>query len=156
MVPKKSAPGEPPRCRMCMNFRKINKLQPKTQRVDKQTYTQGNLSLIPLPKIAEMYTNLCGAKIFTTLNLQSGYYHIGLNKESKAKTVFIIPFGKYEFNAVPFGLAQASAYFQQLISIVLQDCSNFVMAYLDNIIIFSKNEKEHLEHMEIIFKNSRR
>ena len=58
VVPKKSAPGEPPRCRMCMDFRKINELQPKTQRVDKQTNTQGNLSLIPLPKINEMYTNL--------------------------------------------------------------------------------------------------
>ena len=152
VVPKKSAPGEPPRCRMCMDFRKINKLQPKTQRVDKQTDTQGNLSLIPLPKIDEMYANLCGAKIFTTLDLQSGYYHIALDKESKAKTAFVTPFGKYEFNAVPFGLAQAPAYFQQLISIVLQDCSNFAMAYLDDIIIFSQNEQEHLKHIEIIFK----
>ena len=79
---------------MCVNFRKINELQPKTQRVDKNTNTQGNLSLIPLPKIDKMYTNLCGAKIFTTLDLQSGYYHIGLDKESKAKTAFITPFGK--------------------------------------------------------------
>ena len=51
MVPKKSAPGEPPRHRMCVDFRKINELHPNTQRVDKQTNTQGNLSLIPLPKI---------------------------------------------------------------------------------------------------------
>ena len=50
VVPKKSAPGEAPRWRMCVDFRKINELQPKTQRVDKQTDTQGNLSLIPLPK----------------------------------------------------------------------------------------------------------
>ena len=106
------------------------------------------MSLIPLPKIDEMYTNLCGAKIFTTLDLQSGYYHIALDKESKAKTAFITPFGKYEFNAVPFGLAQAPAYFQQLISIVLQDCGNFAMAYLDDIIIFSKNEQEHLKHID--------
>ena len=74
---------------MCFHFRKINELQPKTQRVDKQTNTQGNLSLIPLPKIAEMYANLCGTRIFTTLELWSGYYHIGLDKESKAKTAFL-------------------------------------------------------------------
>ena len=152
VVPKKSAPGEPPRWRMCVDFRKINELQPKMQRVDKQTDTQGNLSLIPLPKIDEMYANLHGAKIFTTLDLQSGYYHITLDNESKAKTAFVTPFGKYEFNAVPFGLAQAPAYFKQLISIVLQDCSDFAMAYLDDIIIFSQNEQEHLKHIEIIFK----
>ena len=70
---------------MCVDFRKINELQPKTQRVDKQTDTQGNLSLIPLPKIDEMYANLRGAKIFTTLDLRSGYYHITLDNESKAK-----------------------------------------------------------------------
>ena len=136
---------------MCINFRKINELQPKTQWVDKQTNTQGNLSLIPLPKIDKMYTNLHGAKIFTTLDLRSGYYHISLDKESKAKTAFVTPFSNYKFNAVPFGLAQALAYFQQLISIVLQDCSEFTMAYLDDIIIFSKNE-EHPKHIEIIFQ----
>ena len=152
MVPKKSAPGEPPRCRMCIDFRRINELQPKTQQVDKKTDTQGNLPLIPLPKIDEMYANLCGAKIFTSLDLRSGYYHIGLDKESKAKTAFIMPFSKYKFNTVPFSLAQAPAYFQQLISIVLQDCANFVMVYLDDIIIFSKSKEEHLKHMEIIFK----
>ena len=99
-----------------------------------------------------MYANLHGAKIFTTLDLRSGYYHIALDKESKAKTAFVMPFGKYEFNAVPLGLAQAPAYFQQLISIVLQDCSDFAMAYLDDIIIFSQNEEDHLKHIEIIFK----
>ena len=99
-----------------------------------------------------MYANLCGAKIFTTLDLCSGYYNIVLDNEWKAKTAFVTPFGKYEFNAVPFGLAQAPVYFQQLISIVFQDCSNFVMAYLDDIIIFSQIKQEHLKHIEIIFK----
>ena len=65
MVPKKSAPGEPPRHRMCMDFRKINELQPKTQKLDKQTNTQGNLSWISLPKIDEMYANLHGTNNFT-------------------------------------------------------------------------------------------
>ena len=150
IVPKKSAPGEPPHRRMCIDFRKLNDLQPEVHRADSQT--GGNISLVPLPKIDEMYGRLKGAKYFTTLDLQSGYYHIGLSENSKAKTAFITPFGKYQFEVVPFGLAQAPAYFQQLISMVLQDCSEFTMAYLDDIIIFSRNEHEHLKHIKIIFQ----
>ena len=95
-----------------------------------------------------MYAALHGAKIFTTLDLRSGYYHINLNEESKAKTAFVTPFGKYEFNSIPFGLAQALA----LISMVLQDYRDFAMAYLDDIIIFSRTLEEHLKHIEIIFQ----
>ena len=135
---------------MCVDFRKINDLQPQVRRVD--SATSGNISLVPLPKIDEMYAALRGAKIFTTLDLRSGYYHINLDEESKAKTAFMTPFGKYEFNSVPFGLAQAPAYFQQLISMVLQDCRDFAMAYLDDIIIFSRTPEEHLKHIEIIFQ----
>ena len=54
------------------------------------------------------------AKIFTTLDLRSGYYHINLDEESKAKTAFITPFGKYEFNSVPFGLAQGTGIFSAI------------------------------------------
>ena len=150
VVPKKSTVGEPPCRRMCIDFRKLNDLQPEVHHADSQT--GGNISLVPLPKIDEMYGRLKGAKYFTTLDLQSGYYHIGLSESSKAKTAFIIPFGKYQFEVVPFGLAQAPVYFQQLISMVLQDCSEFTMAYLDDIIIFSRNECEHLKHIKVIFQ----
>ena len=135
---------------MCIDFRKLNELQLEVHCADSET--GGNISLVPLPKIDEMYGRLRGAKVFTTLDLRSGYYHIGLSENSKAKTAFVTPFGKYQFEAVPFGLAQALAYFQQLISIVLQGCSDFAMAYLDDIIILSKNEAEHLKHIEIIFQ----
>ena len=69
VVPKKSAPGEPQRHQMYVDFRKTNELQPKIKRVDKNTNTQSNLSLILLPKIDEMYANLHSAKVFTTLDL---------------------------------------------------------------------------------------
>ena len=62
------------------------------------------------------------------------------------------PFGKYEFNMVPFGLAKAPAYFQALINKVLKGLHKFTVAYLDDIIIFSKNEEEHLEYLRIIFQ----
>ena len=58
-----------------------------------------------------MYGRLKGAKYFTTLDLRSGYYHIGLSEGSKAKTAFITPFGKYQFEVVPFGLAPSTCLF---------------------------------------------
>ena len=148
IVPKKSAPGEPPQRRMCVDFRKLNKTQPE---VHNMNGGKGCISLVPLSKIDELYAKLQGYKIFSTLDLRSGYYHIGLSHSAKPKTAFVISsMGKYEFNRVPFGLAQAPAHFQKLINEVLTDC-NFAMGYLDDIIIFSKTEEEHLEHLETIF-----
>ena len=95
---------------------------------------------------------LGGAKIFSALDLSSRYYHIELGLTSRVKTAFVTPLGKWEFNMVPFGLAQAPAYFQALISEVLKGLSHFAIAYLDNIIIFSQTEEEHLKHLEIIFQ----
>ena len=148
IVPKKSAPGEPPQRRMCVDFRKLNKTQPEVHNMNGR---KGCISLVPLPKIDELYAKLQGYKIFSTLDLRSGYYHIGLSHSAKPKTAFVISgMGKYEFNRVPFGLVQAPAHFQKLINEVLTDC-NFTMGYLDDIIIFSKTKEEHLEHLETIF-----
>ena len=135
---------------MCVNFRRLNALQPAVVKVDSKA--KGNLTLHPLPKIDELYTKLGGAKIFSALDLTSKYYHIELGSTSRVKTAFVTPFGKWEFNMVPFGLAQAPAYFQALISKVLKGLSHFAIAYLDNIIIFSQTEEEHLKHVEIIFR----
>ena len=125
-------------------------LQPKVVKVDSKA--KGNLRLHLLLKIDELYMKLSGAKIFSALDLTSGYYHIELGKASQAKTTFVTPFGKQEFNMVPFSLTQAPAYFQALISKVMEGLSHFAIAYLDDIIIFSKTEKEHLQHLEIIFE----
>ena len=148
IVSKKSQPREPPKKRLCIDFRKINDLQ---QKVIMEGKSKGCLSLIPLPKIDEMYAKLKGAKFFSTIDLRSGYYHIALGKDSRAKTAFVMPFGKYEFLQVPFGLAQAPAFFQHLMNKVLDNCP-FAMTYLDDIIIFSDTEEEHLAHIEEIFK----
>ena len=138
VVPKKSAPNEPLRRRLCVDYWKVNALQPEVKRTDKGT---GCLSLYPLPKIDEMFSKLGGATIFSTIDLRSGYYHIGLTRESRAKSAFVVPMGKWQFKRMPFGLSQAPAYFQLLIDKVLMGCSSFVMGYLDDIIIFSKPKK---------------
>ena len=101
-----------------------------------------------------MYAKLKGTKVFSTIDLRSGYYHIALGKDSRAKTAFVMPFGRYEFLMVPFGLAQAPAYFQSLMNQVLEGL-NFMMTYLDDIIIFSNSEEEHLLHLEKVFHQLR-
>ena len=151
IVPKKSAPGKPLKRRLCVDFRKVNELQ---QEVITAGKTKGQISIHPLPKIDEMYAKLKGAKVFSTIDLRSGYHHIALDKSSRAKTAFVTPFGKYEFLMVPFGLAQAPAYFQLLMNKVLEGLK-FAMTYLDDIIIFSQDELQHLEHLEIVFSHLR-
>ena len=147
IVPKKSKPGEPPKRRMCVDFRRLNGKLPEGE---KMTGGKGCISLVPLPKIDELYARLQGYKIFSTLDLRSGYYHIGLSESAKPKTAFVIAgIGKYQFNRVPFGLAQAPAYFQTLINKVL-DNIDFAMGYLDDIIIFSRSEEEHFIYKGIV------
>ena len=147
IVPKKLAPRETPKRRLCVDFRKVNELQ---QEVITAGKTKGQISIHPLPKIDERYAKLEGAKVFSTIDLRSRYHHIALGKSSRAKTAFVTPFGKYEFLMVPFGLAQVPAYFQLLTNKVLHGL-DFAMTYLDDIIIFSKNELQHLEHLETVF-----
>ena len=98
-----------------------------------------------------MFAKLKGAKCFSTIDLRSGYYHIGLTRKSRAKSAFVVPMRKWEFKWTPFGLSQAPVYFQLLIDKVLMGCSKFAMGYLDDIIIFSNNDLDHLRHIEEIF-----
>ena len=81
----------------------------------------------PMPKVEDIFSKLNGATYFTTLDLQAGYHHILLDKPSIPKTAFNSPFGKFEYVKVPFGLAQAPAYFQELMIGILKD---FPLPYL--------------------------
>ena len=100
----------------------------------------------PMPKVEDIFSKLNGATYFTTLDLTAGYHHIPLNKPSIPKTAFNSPFRKFEYVKVPFGLAQALACFQELMTGILKDFP-FAIAYLDDIIIFSKTPQEHLSHI---------
>ena len=105
----------------------------------------------PMPKVEDMFSKLNRATYFTMLDLRASYHHIPLDKPSIPKTAFNSPFGKYEYVKVPFGLAQAPAYFQELMTGILKDF-NFAIVYLDGIIIFSKTLQEHLSHIMKVFK----
>ena len=88
------------------------------------------------------------------LDLCTGYHHIPLDKPSIPKMAFNSPFGKYEYIKVPFGLAQAPAYFEELMTGILKDF-NLVIAYLDDIIIFSKTPQELLSYIRKVFEKLR-
>ena len=102
IVPKRSSPREPLKRGLCVTFRKVNELQ---QQVITEGKSKGQISIHPLSKIDEMYAKLKGAKVFSTIDLRSGYHHIALGKDSRAKTAFVTSFCKYKFLMVPFGLA---------------------------------------------------
>ena len=105
----------------------------------------------PMPKVEDILNR---ATYFTMLYLHTGYHHIPLDEPSIPKTAFNSPFGKYEYIKVPFGLAQAPAYFQELMTGILKDFS-FTIAYLDDIIIFNKTPQEHLSHIRKVFEKLR-
>ena len=104
-----------------------------------------------MPAVEDIFSKLNSAKNFSTLDLLAGYHHIPLDKYSIPKTTFNSPFGKYEYVKVPFGLAQAPAYFQELMTGILKDF-DFAIAYLDDIIIFSTTAEEHLSHIKQVFE----
>ena len=105
----------------------------------------------PMSKVEDIFSKLNGAKYSMTLDLRAGYQHIPLDKSSILKPAFNSPFGKYEYVKVPFGLAQGPGYFQELMTGILKDF-NFAIAYLDDIIIFSKTPEEHLTHIRRVFE----
>ena len=103
----------------------------------------------PKPKVKDIFAKVCKAKFFTTLDLRSGYHHIALDDDAIKKTSFVTPLGKYKYLKVPFSLAQALVYFQNLINKVLNGL-HFTLAYLDDVIIFSELAEQHVKHIQIV------
>ena len=104
-----------------------------------------------MPKVEDIFSKLNGVKYFSTLDLRAGYHHIPLDKTLILKTAFNSPFEKYVYVKIPFRLAQAPAYFQELMTGILKDF-DFAIAYLDEIIIFSKTAEEHLLQIKNVFE----
>lgn len=127
--------------RFCMDFRKLNQITKKNS--------------YPLPLIDDILALLGKAKFFTSMDLKSGYWQVAMDEKDKEKTAFACHKGLFEFNAMPFGLSNAPAVFQELMTVVLQGCNGFATAYLDDILIFGATSEEHLKHLSIIFDKLR-
>jgi len=108
--------------RMCCDFRMLNKVTIKNK--------------FPLPRIDDLLDVLHGKKVFSSLDLQSGYWQIALKPEDMKKTAFNTHFGHFEYKVMCFGLANAPATFQSLMNDIFSDCKDFVVVYLDDILFF--------------------
>ena len=152
VVPKKTESGKPPRRRLCEDYRVINSLLPKVQKAHSKA--KGVLTLVPPPQIDHIYARPRGSTIFSTFDLRSGYHHMELFPEARAKSAFVTPLDKFEFTRCPFGMTQAPAYFQRLINKVIKRLP-FAFGYLDDVLIHSPDIETHLQHMRVLFQRLR-
>ena len=104
----------------------------------------------PLPRIDDLFDQMRGAKVFSKIDLRSGYNQVRIKDEDIHETSFKKRYGNYEFVVVPFGLTNAPPTFMCLInSVFSRYLDKFVLVFLDDILVYSKNEEEHEEHLRL-------
>jgi hypothetical protein len=107
----------------------------------------------PLPRIDILFDQLAGAKVFSKVDLHSGYHQIKICSEDISKTVFSTRYGLYEYLVMSFGLTNAPAHFMYLMnSIFMMELGKFVIAFIGDILIYCKSEEEHARHLYIILQ----
>ena len=125
--------------RPCIDYRGLNNITVKNR--------------YPLPLISSAFELLEGATIFTKLDLRNAYHLVRIREGDEWKTGFNTPTGHYEYLVMPFGLTNAPAVFQSLVNDVLRDMLNkYVFIYLDDILIYSKNEEDHVHHVQSVLQ----
>ncbi|GJU93679.1 putative reverse transcriptase domain-containing protein [Tanacetum coccineum] len=125
--------------RMCIDYRELNKLTVKNR--------------YPLPRIDDLFDQLHGSSIYSKIDLRSGYHQLRVREEDIPKTAFRTRYGHYEFQVMPFGLTNAPAVFIDLMNRVCKPYfDKFVIVFIDDIMIYSKNKQEHEEHHKLILE----
>ena len=128
--------------RVCIDYRRLNEV------------TKGDpYYMATLDEILERVGN---SSTISKLDLSKGFYQIGVEPEDREKTAFITPFGKFQFNRMPFGLKNAPAVFQRCMEVVLNSCYEFSAPYIDDIVVFSRSGREHAEHLKEVFEALRK
>jgi hypothetical protein len=123
--------------RMCVDYRSLNEVTIKNK--------------YPLPRIDDLFDQLKGACVFSKIDLQSRYHQLKIRATDIPKIVFITRYGLYEYTVMSFGLTNAPAYFMYLMNKVFMEyLDKFVVVFIDDILIFSKNEEEHDEHLRLV------
>ena len=123
--------------RMCVDYRALNKITVKNR--------------YPLPRIDDLFDRLQGAKFFTSFDLSQGYHQIRMSDEDVPKTAFNTPMGHFEFRVLSFGLTNAPATFQTVMNGIFGGLP-YATVYLDDILVFSKTEEEHAEHLRTVLE----
>ncbi|GJT54202.1 putative reverse transcriptase domain-containing protein [Tanacetum coccineum] len=125
--------------RMCIDYRELNKLTVKNR--------------YPLPRIDDLFDQLQGSSIYSKIDLRSGYHQLRVREQDVPKTAFRTRYGHYEFQVMPFGLTNAPAVFMDLMNRVCKPyLDKFVIVFIDDILIYSKDEREHEEHLKAILE----
>jgi hypothetical protein len=127
---------------MCVDYRPLNAVTIKNK--------------YPLPRIDVLFDQLAGAKVFSKIDLRSGYHQIKIRPCDIPKTAFSTRYGLYEFLVMSFGLTNAPAYFMYLMnSVFMMELDKFVVVFIDDILIYSKSEKEHAKHLRVVLQGLR-
>lgn len=105
-----------------------------------------------MPSIDEVFDSLGQAKYISRLDLAKGFYQVPLSEASKHLSAFVVASGHYEFNYMPFGMCNAPKTCARLMDTVLQGCKAFANVYVDDIVIFSNDFEDHINHLDIVFK----